>query len=99
MNRERAFRAVARCHQSKFSVAFILRERFLLILRPYAALLRKNPDLQQMDWIAARRIDLAVQDARSGAHALYFAGADDRSSPHVVAMFQLTLEDVSDDFH
>src|SRR5712691_4398613 len=52
-----------------------------------------------MHRLAARRIDLAVQHARSRAHALHFAGADDGSRSHVVAMFELSFEDISDDFH
>src|ERR1700730_4191560 len=99
MNRERAFRAVMRCDQAELAVALLRRERFLLVLRLDAAALRKNPDLQKMHGIAARRIDLAVQHARSRAHALHFAGANDRTRSHVVAMFELSLEDVGDDFH
>src|SRR5260370_2719397 len=84
-----------RCYQAQP----IGRERFLLVLRLDAAAFGKNPDLQQMDGIAARWIDFAVQHARSRAHALHFARTDDGSRPHVVAMFELTFEDVSNDFH
>src|SRR5260370_17278389 len=84
-----------RCYQAQP----IGRERFLLVLRLDAAAFGKNPDLQQMDGIAARWIDFAVQHARSRAHALHFARPDDGSRPHVVAMFELTFEDISNAFH
>src|SRR5262245_63468936 len=52
-----------------------------------------------MDGLDRRRIELAVLDARAGAHDLHLAGPDDGSGAEAVAMLELAVEDPGEDLH
>ena len=45
------------------------------------------------------RIELAVQDARAGAHALHLAGPDHRAVAEAILVLEGSLENIGDDFH
>src|SRR5689334_3294614 len=44
-------------------------------------------------------VELAVRNAGTGTHALYLAGADNRTVAHTVLVFQRTFQDIGDDLH
>src|SRR5207302_9953334 len=49
-------------------------DRLLLVARLMPAAVRHEPDLEEVDRLARRRIELAVRHARAGAHPLDLAG-------------------------
>src|ERR1700677_1001407 len=52
-----------------------------------------------MGRILGRWIKFAVQDARTRRHVLQLAWTDHRTSPHVVAVFQRSVQNPRQDFH
>src|SRR5207247_3918298 len=62
-------------------------------------LVRDDPDLQKMHRLRLRRIELAVQDAGTGAHALYVARPDHRAVAEAVLVLEHSVENIGDDFH
>jgi hypothetical protein len=94
-----AVAAVARGDQAQAAAALGVGEPLLLVARTQAALLGQDPDLQQVQRLGARRIDLAVGHAGAGGHALDLTGLDDRAGAHRVAVLQLAAEHVGDDLH
>src|SRR4030095_2429761 len=64
-----------------------------------AATFRHDPYLKKVNRLARRRVELAVRDARAGAHPLHLAGADHGAGSEAVAVLQGALEHVADDLH
>lgn len=64
-----------------------------------AALLGVDPNLQKFGELGLARVEFAMENARSGAHDLDFAFADDRTVAHAVLMFERAFERYGDDFH
>src|SRR4029079_7122870 len=60
---------------------------------------RLDPDLQEMHAFRTRRIELAVDHTRAGAHALYVAMADRRFAARGILVRELAFQHVADDFH
>src|SRR5262249_57465033 len=52
-----------------------------------------------MDGLDRGRIELAVLDARAGAHDLHLARTDDGSGAEAVAVLELAVEDPGEDLH
>lgn len=96
---ERAVPAVMRDHADEFAGLKLLREGFLFVTGRQGFFLGQNPDLQEMDRLGFRVVELAVLDAGAGGHALDFAGFHDRAVAHAVAMFERARQDDRDDFH
>src|SRR5262245_38808159 len=74
-------------------------DRLLLVARLISTAIRHDPDLQEVDRLARRGIELAVRDARTRAHPLDLAGPDHRAGAEAVAMLQRSAENVADDLH
>jgi hypothetical protein len=74
-------------------------QRLLLVARGDAALLRHDPDLEEVDGLGLARIIFAMLDARAGRHALELAGADHRTGADAVLMFERAFQHVGDDLH
>ena len=55
-------------------------DRLLLVGRLEAFFRRHDPDLQQMAVRSRRGVELGMDDAAAGAHALDLAGADDAAA-------------------
>src|SRR2546421_611826 len=96
---DRALASVARDHQTKAVRALGFGERPLLIRRGQAFFFGKNPDLQKVDELRWRVVELAVSDARPSAHPLNVPGADDGARPETVFVRERSLEDIGDDLH
>src|SRR5262245_63646544 len=64
-----------------------------------ALCLGKNPDLQEVHELLTRVIELAVGDARAGAHSLNLPRAYDRARTQAVLVCKRTVEHVGDDLH
>src|SRR5947208_13141911 len=52
-----------------------------------------------MHRLRLRRIELAVQDAGTGAHALHVAAPDHRAVAKAVLVLERSLENIGDDLH
>src|SRR5215831_9118195 len=52
-----------------------------------------------MHRLRLRRIELAVQDAGTGAHALHLARPDHRAVAEAVLVLERSLKNIGDDFH
>ena len=61
--------------------------------------IRLNPDLQKMQLVRLRAVELAVPHAAARAHALHVARADGRSRADGVLVRELPFEHVADDLH
>jgi hypothetical protein len=79
----------------------------LLVAGRDAALVRLDPDLQEVRRRAGCVVELAVSHAAARAHALHVAGPDDSlrriavgaAGAHAVLVRQRAFEHVADDFH
>jgi hypothetical protein len=65
----------------------------------FSVFLGEYPDLQEMQLFVLRVVELAVQDARSGGHALYVTRWYDGTVSHAVLVLDRTVDDVRDDLH
>jgi hypothetical protein len=63
------------------------------------AFARENPDLEEMEEIGGRGVELAVGDAAAGAHELDLAGAEFAAVAHAVLVGDGTGDDAGEDFH
>ena len=91
--------AVGRGDQAPTATQFRLGQRLLLVAGARAALGRLDPDLQQVGRLVRRGIELAVQDALAGAHALHLAAPDDAAVAEAVLVLEGAVENVRDDLH
>src|SRR6185312_6845009 len=71
----------------------------LLIAGLQPILPRQQPDLQEMDRLRLRGIELAVADAGAGTHALHLARPDHRAGADAVLVLERALENIGDDLH
>ena len=94
-----AHRALARPGTGDLTKRAGVERHDLLVVARQVPPLRHDPDLQEMHRLERRRIELAVLDARAGAHDLHFARPDDRPRAEAVAVLQLSLEDPAEDLH
>src|SRR5437762_13951048 len=99
MDPDGALQSVARGDQPEAAPLLRFRKMLLFVARLEAPRLRQDPDLEEVDGLALRRVELAVEHAGAGAHALDVARADDRARPHVVLVLERALEDVGEDLH
>src|SRR5690606_3974108 len=60
---------------------------------------RHDPDLQEVDEIGVRRIELTVSDTTARTHALNIAIRNDRTGAHAVLMLELSIKHIGNDFH
>ena len=58
-----------------------------------------DPDLQKVQPVFLRVVELAVQYARACGHALHIAGAHHFAIAHVVLVLHLAIKHVGDNFH
>src|SRR5262249_59929563 len=79
--------------------AGVERHDLLVVARRQVPPLRHDPDLQEMHRLERGRIELAVLDARAGAHDLHFARPDDRPRAEAVAVLRLALPGPADHLH
>src|SRR5882724_2104919 len=101
MNLYRAVGLASRWHGNwqQFAGATGLRKALLLPRRFQMLDRGHDPELQQARRIFLRRIVFGVAHSGSRTHSLDFAGADDASVAHIVAVFDGPFNDVGDDFH
>ena len=105
MDRHRAVAAVGRGDQAQLAALVGVVEVLLLVARRDAALVRLDPDLQEVRRLVRRVVELAVLHAAAGAHALHVAGPDHagRAAGAPVPMLSLCasspVEHVADDLH
>ncbi len=99
MDRQGAVTPVTRAHEPPLVALFLARKQLLLVARLEAVALGQDPDLQQVRLLVLGVIELAVQHARAGRHALHFAGPDDRAVAHAVLVLERTVDHVGDDLH
>src|SRR5215469_2744473 len=95
----RAVFAVVRRDQPQLAAFLFGRKILLLVAGLVAFLVGQNPDLVQVHWILARRIELAVPDAAAGGHALAIPWPDDLARAQAVLVFQLAFQHIGDDLH
>ena len=96
MNRDRGLRPR---DQIELAAQVGVGKRELLVAGIEALALRQNPDLQQMDRVLRRWVELAVQHSASRRHVLEFAGTDDAAAAGVVAVLERAFENPREDFH
>ena len=60
---------------------------------------RHDPDLQQMAGFGGAGVELGMDDAAPGAHALDFAGADDAAAAGGILVLERAVHQVGDDLH
>ena len=83
-----------------FQVANLIRDRQLLeVARREAAAVGEEPDLQQVNRLRLRRVELAVRDAGPRVHRLPLARVDHLAVAHAVAVLQLAGQHAGEDFH
>src|SRR5260370_17206916 len=70
----------------------------LRITRLAASRLRREPNLQEMNPILRRGIELAVQNAAPGTDVLQIACFNHSTITHRVLVFEFALDDVAEDF-
>src|SRR5436190_15273259 len=96
---QRAVAALARTHEPKrFGLWRAIRRRLAIAGRE-SLLLRHDPDLQQVQWLCRRSIELAVLHAGAGAHVLELPRLDNPLPARAVAMRHCAGDDVGDDLH
>src|SRR6185437_8154150 len=71
----------------------------LLIARRQAGALGNEPDLEEMDRLGWRRVELAVDDAGAGAHALHLAGPYHGAVAEAVLVLERAGQHVGQDVH
>src|SRR6185437_11058450 len=74
IERQRAVPTIRRGDEAQLALPLVAREGLLLIARRQAGALGNEPDLEEMDRLGWRRVELAVDDAGAGAHVLHLAG-------------------------
>src|SRR5204863_4420273 len=74
-------------------------ELLLLPGRLQAPRVRDNPDLVEVNRLAAAGVELAVQHPAPGGDALQLAWPQDRAVAPAVAMLELATQDVGDNLH
>src|SRR5439155_24155370 len=99
MDADRRAAAARTGEQAKHAALVRIADRPLLVARLVAATVRHDPDLKKMHELALGGIELAVRDARAGAHPLHLAGPDHRARAEAVPVLQGALEHVADDLH
>src|SRR5581483_9392182 len=75
------------------------REGLLLIARWQALPIRNEPDLQEVQRLRFRRVELAMENTRAGTHALHVPRANYRAIAEAVLMLELSREHVREDVH
>src|SRR6266849_213021 len=93
-----AVAALRRRNQTQLPAGSIV-DRLLLISRFQPEPAWNDPDLQEMQRLQRRRIELAVHDAGSCGHPLHVASRNDASGAEAVAVFHRAIEDVCDYLH
>src|SRR5262249_16037324 len=73
------------------------RERLLLVARLDAVAFRLDPNLQEMDGITLRVVELAVPNTGAGRHTLDIAGTDHRTGADAVLVFEGAVGHVGND--
>src|SRR5277367_6257292 len=95
MNLHRSVAAIGRCDQPQMPLLLGVGEMLLFIARRDSRHFGLDPDLQEMQPLRLRRIELAVPDARSRAHPLYVAGANHRAVAERVLVREFTREHIA----
>src|SRR5262249_47252180 len=88
MDRHRSVAPVARTHQAEPAALVRGQERLLLVARLDAVAFRLDPNLQEMDGITLRVVELAVPNTGAGRHTLDIAGTDHRTGADAVLVFE-----------
>ena len=99
MDGHRPVAPVGRRDQAQLALALGLGERLLLVARRAARVRGQDPDLEEVDELVGRGVELAVRDARAGGHPLHVARPDHRAGAHAVLVLERALEHVGDDLH
>jgi len=94
-----ALAPVRRGQQPEPSLAVFGAEVLLLVAGLHAACARLDPDLQEMHGVLVRRVEFAVQDTGTRAHALHVTGADHGTVAEVVAVLQRAVQHDREDLH
>ena len=95
----RTLRTVRRGHQAQRAALLRRGKGLLLVAGRDAGHVRLDPDLEEMGRVLRGMVELAVQHAIAGAHALHVAGRNGTAVAHVVLVRQLTRQHVADDLH
>ena len=99
LDAHRALGAIGRGHQAQAAALVFRGEVPLLIARGHAALVRHDPDLQEMGGTGPGVVELAVHHARAGAHALHIPWTDHAAVADAVLVRKFTFQHIADDFH
>jgi hypothetical protein len=94
-----AVTAVVGDHQHLGGLLLFRRVGPLRIAGLQAALVRQDPDLEQVGLLGRGRIELRVRHAGTGAHHLDLAGRDDRRVAHAVLVRELAFQQIGEDLH
>src|SRR5690606_39592746 len=95
----RPFLAVGRRNKSQATALVIRLETLLLVAWFDSRLGRHDPDLQEVDQIGVRRIELTVSDTTARTHALNIAIRNDRTGAHAVLMLELSIKHIRSEEH
>jgi len=96
---ERAVAAAGRDQQAQEAAALLGGEELLLVAGRQAAPLGLDPDLEEVDRLGARAVELAVDDAAAGAHALDLTGPQHTLAAGAVSVRQRAFHHDRDDLH
>src|SRR5436190_2552475 len=91
--------AFRRGHQDQLAELLGLAQRDLLVARLQTTLPGLDPDLQKVNRLARRPVELAVRDAGARCDPLQLAGAQRLGVTHAVLMRQLAAKHVGEDLH
>ena len=99
MNLRRLLTAIGRNQQG---LGFVIRLRSRMpfgVRRHETSSFGTNPDLQQMQWLTAGRIELRVRNTGAGTHQLNLTRLEFPTVAHAVLVGNRAGDDVTEDFH
>src|SRR3984957_17413871 len=99
MDQYRLLRAIRRCDQPQAATPLRGTEVALFVAPLDAALVRHDPDLQEVHRLAVRGVELAVLYAAARAHALHVARADGGTVAHRILVRQAARQHVCQYLH
>src|SRR5208337_2233280 len=98
MDLQRAVATRVRRDEAQLSLGAIA-QSLLLVAGLDSSRLGQNPNLQKMQRLRWRRIELAMGDAGSRRHPLHIAGRNHAAGAEAVAMLDRPLQHIRDDLH
>src|SRR5262249_14824957 len=99
VDRDGAAAPIARRDEPQDAAARLGLETLFLVARRESALTREEPDLEQVDELLPRGVELAVRHPGAGAHPLDVARPDHGAIAHAVLVFERSLEHPGENLH